>query len=57
MRTIRVSRSLDVGSGSKVTIETEVIVEDDDAHQAGYDAATVISRFEEGMVEAWKTPE
>jgi hypothetical protein len=53
MRTVKVAYKIDAGSGNRMTIETEVIVDNDtQAEEAGKEAAIFIARFSEGMTQA-----
>ncbi len=48
MRTIRVELESEQGAGMTIRVSTEAIVDDDNAEEAGRDAANAITQFVEG---------
>ncbi len=51
MRTIKVEIESNVGNGAIIRVSTEAVVDDDNAREAGTEAAEAVSEFLEGYGE------
>ena len=50
MRTVRIEHEMHIGSGSVITVSTEVIIgNDDEAEERGAEAQEFLNRFIAGM--------